>query len=106
MATVPSFSLMPHWVTIRRAIWVLRWMSFSAPLVMSPKTISSAARPPRVIEHRVVELRPGGEEPVLLGQRDRVAERLAAADDRDLVDRVAVGQQVADDRVAELGGRR
>ena len=52
--------------------------------------------------HRVVELRAGGEELVLRRQGDRVAERLAAADDRNLVDRVGVGQQVPDDRVPEL----
>ena len=52
--------------------------------------------------HRVAELGAGGEELVLARERDRVAERLAAADDRDLVDRVAVGEQVADDRVAHL----
>src|SRR4249919_1454093 len=52
--------------------------------------------------HRVGQLGAGGEELVLGRQADRVAERLAAADDRDLVDRVAVGQEVADDRVAHL----
>ena len=58
--------------------------------------------------HRVGELGPGGQELVLGRQRDRVAERLAAADDRNLVDRVAVRQQMADDRVPELvvGGDR
>src|SRR6201747_968663 len=52
--------------------------------------------------HRVGQLGAGGEELVLGRQADRVAERLAAADDRDLVDRVAVGQEVADDRVPHL----
>ena len=52
--------------------------------------------------HRVGQLSAASQELVLSRQADRVAERLAAADDRDLVDRVAVGQQVADDRVAEL----
>ena len=56
--------------------------------------------------HRVGQLGAGGEELVLGRQADRVAERLAAADDRDLVDRVAVRQQVADDRVARARGRR
>src|SRR5207247_2648972 len=46
MVTVPSFSLIPHCVTMRRAIWVALWISFSAPEVMSPNTISSATRPP------------------------------------------------------------
>ena len=39
---------------------------------------------------------------VLARERDRVAERLAAADDRDLVHLVGVLEVVADDRVAEL----
>src|SRR6478672_9323467 len=52
--------------------------------------------------HRVGQLRARGEELVLRRQRDRVAERLPAADDRDLVDRVAVRQEMADDRVPEL----
>src|SRR5204863_2599206 len=39
---------------------------------------------------------------VLAGQRDRVPERLAAADDRDLVDLGLLVEVVADDRVAEL----
>src|SRR4051812_36263839 len=52
--------------------------------------------------HRVVELGARREELVLLRHRDRVAQRLAAADDRDLVDRVGVLEVVADDRVAHL----
>src|SRR4051812_38714827 len=52
--------------------------------------------------HVVGELRARGEELVLLRHRDRVAERLAAADDRDLVHRVGVLEVVADDRVAHL----
>ncbi len=49
-----------------------------------------------------LQLRARGEELVLRRQRDRVAERLAAADDRHLVDGVGVRQQVPDDRVTEL----
>src|SRR3954471_19077036 len=52
--------------------------------------------------HRVGQLGAGGEELVLGRQADRVAERLAAADDRDLVDWVGVLEQLADDRVADL----
>ncbi len=40
---------MPYWVTMPRAMSVQRSMSSDAPVVISPKTISSAARPPRVI---------------------------------------------------------
>ena len=52
--------------------------------------------------HRVGELRARREEAVLRRHRDRVAERLAAADDGDLVHRVGVLEVVADDRVAHL----
>ena len=52
--------------------------------------------------HRVQQLRARGEELVLARQADGVAERLAAADDRDLVNRVGVLEVVADDRVAHL----
>src|SRR4051794_26475513 len=56
--------------------------------------------------HRVRELRARGEELVLGGQRDRVAERLAARDHGDLVHRVGVLEVVGDDRVAHLVERR
>src|SRR4051794_17740114 len=52
--------------------------------------------------HRVVELGARREELVLGRHRDRVAQRLAAADDRDLVDRVGVLEVVAADRMAHL----
>ena len=52
--------------------------------------------------HLVGERRLRREEPVLGRQRDRVAERLATADDRDLVNGVAVRQVVADERVPHL----
>src|SRR4051794_9750604 len=52
--------------------------------------------------HRVVELGARGEELVLGRHRDRVAQRLAARDDRDLVDRIGVLEVVADQRVAHL----
>ena len=93
---------MPKRMTICLAVAVTFSRSFDAPVVISPKTISSAARPPSVIAIVSFELRARGEELVLLRQRDRVAERLAAGDDRDLVDRVGVLEVVADDRVAHL----
>jgi PAP2 superfamily protein len=42
----PSRSLMPHSVTIARAMSVARCRSFCAPVEISPSAISSAARPP------------------------------------------------------------
>ena len=42
----PTFSLIPQRCTIPRAMRVTCWMSDSAPVVDSPKTSSSAARPP------------------------------------------------------------
>ena len=45
-ATGPIASLMPQRPTIRRAISVSCWMSDSAPVVISPRTSSSATRPP------------------------------------------------------------
>src|SRR5690606_37673087 len=44
--TRPSFSLMPQRVTMLRASSVACAISFSAPVVFVPYTISSAARPP------------------------------------------------------------
>ena len=45
----PSFSLIPKRITICLAVAVTFSMSFDAPVVISPKTISSAARPPSVM---------------------------------------------------------
>ena len=45
----PSFSLIPKRMTIAFAVDVTFSMSFDAPVVISLKTISSAARPPIVI---------------------------------------------------------
>ena len=42
----PSLSLMPYTVTILRAICEARWMSFDAPVEMSPSISFSATRPP------------------------------------------------------------
>src|SRR5215217_1592516 len=81
----PSFSLMPKRMTICLAVAVTFSMSFEAPVVISSKTISSAARPPRVIAIVSVS-----------------AARVPAGDDRDLVDRVGVLEVVAHDRVSHL----
>ena len=48
----PNARLMPQRPTIRRAIAVSCWMSDSAPVVRSPKTISSATRPPSATRMR------------------------------------------------------
>ncbi len=45
----PSFSLMPKRMTICLAVAVTFSRSLDAPVVISPKTIFSAARPPSVI---------------------------------------------------------
>ena len=52
------------------------------------------------------QIRPGEVRPVLVGQGDGHAARLSARDDRDLVDRVVVGQSVHHDGVARLVIRR
>ena len=44
--TAPTFSLIPYWVTILRAMAVAFSMSFEAPVVGSWNTSSSATRPP------------------------------------------------------------
>ena len=46
-ATGPTAALMPQRPTIRRAIAVNCSMSDSAPVLISPNTTSSAARPPK-----------------------------------------------------------
>ena len=51
-----------------------------------------------LVEHAVARL----EEVVLLGKRERIAERLASGDDRDLVHRVGVVEDVAHQGVAAL----
>ena len=45
-AIMPNSSLMPNMATMFRATLVASWMSWAAPLVMVPRTTSSAARPP------------------------------------------------------------
>ena len=97
----PSFSHMPKRMTICLAVAVTFSRSFAAPVVISLKTISSAARPPSVMAV-VAAPRWVVRNLSSVGQRDRVAERLAAGDDRDLVDRVGVLEEVGDERVAHL----
>ena len=46
---LPTALLMPHSVTILRAIVLARWMSLLAPVETSWMTISSAALPPSII---------------------------------------------------------
>ena len=70
--------------------------------MISPNTISSAARPPSVIAMLSVSSARVVRNLSSVGQRDRVAERLAARDHRDLVHGVGVLEVVADDRVAHL----
>ena len=48
---------MPKRITICSAVAVTFSRSFDVPVVISPKTISSVARRPSVIAHRVQELR-------------------------------------------------
>ena len=95
-------SLMPNSVTIRRARSVAFSMSLLAPVVVSPKTSRSATLPPSrpaiLSSNSVLRL----EVAVLGRQGHRVAEGHAAADDRDLVDRVALGQDPLDDGVTAL----
>ena len=85
-----------------RAIWVARSMSFWAPVVGSPKTSSSAPRPPSSMASWSSSCGAGVEDAVLLGQGEGPAQGPAPGDDRHLVDRVAVGQDVAHQRVAGL----
>ena len=59
---------------------------------------ASAQQAREVVEHLLL----AAEELLLFRQVPRAAERAAARDDRDLVDRVAVRQDVADDGVAGL----
>ena len=93
---------MPKRITICFAVDVTFSRSFEAPVVISLEDDLLGRAAAERHRHRVGELRAGGQELVLGRQADRVAERLAAADDRDLVDGVGVLEHVADDRVAHL----
>ena len=65
----PSLSLMPKRMTICFAVAVTFSRSFEAPVVISPKMISSAARPPSVIAILSEQLGARREELVLLRHR-------------------------------------
>ena len=98
----PTASLMPQRPTMLRAISVSCWMSDSAPVVISPKTISSATRPPRAT--LILDIRNAAVvgDAVALGRREGDAQRHPARDDRHLAHRVGAGGEHADDRVAAL----
>ena len=93
---------MPHSKTIERAISVTFSRSFAAPFVTRPKTTSSAARPASATIIRSIELLLRVEVAVLLGQVERVAERVAARDDRHLLQLHRGAHQVRHQRVAAL----
>ena len=101
-ASGPIASLMPQRPTIWRAISVSCWMSDSAPVLMSPNTTSSAARPPSATLIFAQQLRLAVVEAVGVGRREGHAERQPARDDRDLAHRVGALGEHADDRVAGL----
>ncbi len=98
----PSFSDRPHLVTMLRASRVARSMSLDAPVVTpsGPSIISSAIRPPKneQIFDRI-EL-PAVAVAVFFRQEHRHAQRTTARNDRHLVDRVVLGHDATDDRVA------
>ena len=93
---------MPNSQTMRRAISVARSMSLPAPLVICRRNSSSAI----AAAHQNRDLR--FEElarvrvAIAFGQLHRDAQRPAARDDRDLVQRIGVRQQRRDDRVARF----
>ena len=101
-ATGPIAGLMPQRPTIWRAISVSCWMSDSAPVLVSPKTISSAARPAERDVDLRVHLGLAVVEAVALGRRERDAERHPARDDRDLAHRIGALGEHADDRMPAL----
>src|SRR6185436_19554208 len=86
----PSASLMPHSVTIARAMSVARCRSFCAPVEISPSASSSAVLPPHLVA-------------IFEWQLHRIAERAEPAlHDRDLVHRVHARDHRRDDRMAGL----
>ena len=93
---------MPNSHTIERAICVARWMSSAAPVVISPKTISSAMRPPSAMAMLRESLLARHEVAIFVGEELRHAERGAARDDGDLVDLVVAHDELADQRVTRL----
>ena len=98
----PIARLMPQRPTMWRAIRVSCWMSDSAPVVRSPNTISSAARPPSATLICASRWRSSKLKRSASGAEKVTPERLAARDDRDLANRVGAGREHPDDRVAGL----
>ena len=94
---------MPYSVTIARAIVVARSMSFAAPVVGSPNTISSAVRPPSSIASCVLELAAAHEVLVLASGSASVQ---PSARPRGMIDTLwtgsVPGSTCADQRVAAL----
>ncbi len=85
---------MPKRVTICRAMSVARSRSSAAPVEISSKTISSAARPPISTAMRLIKLAALDQEAVLGRALHGVAQGAdAARDDRDLVHRVHARQR-------------
>ena len=93
---------MPYCVTIERLIsWTLRRSSDGAGGDLAEDDVlghPAAEQHDQVVEQLV----PGLQVAVLLGQVERVAERLAARDDRDAVHLLHRGQQLRAERVAGL----
>ena len=100
--TNPIASLIPQRPTIWRAIVVTWSMSDSAPVVIVPKTISSATRPPSatLILAEQVLARVG--DLVVIGRGERDAESGAARDDRDLAHGIGARGEHPDQRVTGL----
>ena len=101
-ATGPSRSLMPQWVTIRRASCVALFKSSSAPALYSSKTSFSAARPPSRNSSRGLQFALADVQAVFFGEQLRDAQRTAAGDDRDLVHAVDARHQPGQQGVARL----
>src|SRR5215207_8821286 len=76
---------MPYIVIIERLMSCTLRRSSEAPVVTWPKTMCSVTRPPEQHDHVVEQLLLGLEVAILLGQVERVPERLSARDDRDPV---------------------
>ena len=98
----PMTSLIPQRPTMPRAIWVICWMSDSAPVVslaVDDALGRAAAEGDLDLADQLVALVAVA---VGLGRRERHAEGLAARDDRDLAHRVGALGEHADERVAGL----
>src|SRR5438128_1231388 len=89
---------MPKRMTICLAVAVTFWRSLDAPVVTSPKPISSAARPPRVIA--MVSVSSAGVDP-----GDLHAALAVRSVDHDLAVEAAGGEQRRVEDVRAVGGR-